>query len=235
MRHQLSILYCMTCVAIACFVLVPRDAGAQGYTYPTPLPQDQPYAPPAPEPEPVEKVKNHRGFQGGFNIGVPLFLNVDKEVIRPGADLHFFGGYDMGYVMFGVDLGAMWTPIDANKISGLPPGENPGRSPITRLYVGPEVRVQVPNKSPVLPYLAATFDINWWHFRETGFYCGFWSCTDVKIFRFTPGFTAKVGIAFRVKQGAHIDLGFKYSYSGAGDFFLRREQWITPYLGFFFR
>ena len=31
------------------------------------------------------------------------------------------------------------------------------------------------------------------------------------------------------------DIGAKYSYSGAGDFFLRREMWVTPYVGFFFR
>jgi hypothetical protein len=233
MRHQLNVFVCATCAAMTFFLA--GGVLAQGYSYPTPPPQDQPYGPPPAEPEPTPKVSAHRGFQGGFNIGVPIFLDVDTNVVRPGADLHFFGGYDMGYVMFGVDLGVMWTPIDGNQIPGLSPGENPGRHPLTRLYVAPEVRAQVPNKSPVLPYAAMTFDINWWHFRETGLGCSFWYCTQVNVFRFTPGFTAKLGIAFRIKQGAHIDLGVKYSYSGAGDFFLRREQWVTPYVGFFFR
>ena len=58
---------------------------------------------------------------------------------------------------------------------------------------------------------------------------------QVKVFRFTPGFTGKFGIAFRVSQGTYIDLGIKYSLSGAGDFFLRREQWVTPYLGILIR
>lgn len=236
MRHKLSVLFCATWVAyVASAFFVASSITAQGYSYPTPPPQDQPYAPPPAEPEPTPKVRTHRGFQGGFNIGVPLFLEVDTNVVRPGADLHFFGGYDMGYGMFGVDLGVMWTPIDSNQIPGLPPGQNPGRHPVTRLYVSPEVRVQVPNKSPVLPYAAMTFDINWWRFRETGVSCNFWYCTQVNVFRFTPGFTAKLGIAFRVKRGAHIDLGVKYSYSGAGDFFLRSRQWVTPYVGFFFR
>jgi hypothetical protein len=135
--------------------------------------------------------------------------------------------------MFGLDLGVMWTPIDLNKVPG---AVNGGRSPVTRLYFSPEVRVQVPNKSPILPYLAATFDVNWWRFRDTGTLCvGYWYCVQVKVFRFTPGFTGKFGIAFRVSQGTYIDLGIKYSLSGAGDFFLRREQWVTPYLGILIR
>jgi hypothetical protein len=230
--------WALCAIASATLVMSPgQRAAAQGYdySYPTPPPQDQPYNPPAPEPEPPkEKVSAHRGFQGGFNIGVPLWLNVDKNVVRPGADLHFFGGYDMGYAMFGVNLGVMWTPIDLNGAPGIPPGSG-GRNPLTRLYIAPEVRVQVPNPSPILPYLAMTFDINWWNFRETGIICNYWYCTQGNIFRFTPGFTAKFGIAFRVKRGAHIDVGAKYTYSGAGDFFLRKEMWVTPYLGFFFR
>lgn len=234
MDGKWAIVFAAACVAFS--TLTADEAGAQGYyRYPTPAPQSQPYEPSVAKPEPVEKVSAHRGFQGGFNIGVPIWLDVDAKVVRPGADLHFFGGYDMGYVMFGANLGAMWTPIDANQIAELPAGSSPGRSPVTRLYVAPEVRVQVPNKSPVLPYVAMTFDINWWHFRETGIACNFWYCTEVSVFRFTPGFTAKAGIAFRVKQGAHIDVGVKYALSGPGDFFLRREQWFTPYLGFFFR
>ncbi len=218
--------------ALLTAVLVTSSAVAQDYSYPTPPPQRRPYTTePAYPPPPSEKTSSHRGFQGGFNVGVPIWLDVDRNVVRPGADLHFFGGYDIGYVMFGLDLGAMWTPLDLNKIPNLPIGVNPGRSPVTRLYVAPEVRVQVPNKSPVLPYVGMTFDVNWWRFRETAIGCNFWYCTQVAVFRFTPGFTAKAGVAFRVKQGVHIDLGMKYSLSGPGDFFVRREQWVTPYLG----
>jgi len=211
-------------------------AVAQQYTYPTPLPQDQPWEPQAAEPTPEpEKVSSHRGFQGGFNIGAPVFLDVDRDVVRPGADLHFFGGYDMGYGLFGIDLGAMFTPIDLGDVPGVMPGSDPGRSPTTRLYFAPEVRVQVPNESPLLPYVAMTFDANWWHFRETEVACNFWYCAQVNVFRFTPGFTAKVGLAFRIKQGAHIDVGAKYSFSGTGSFFRDRQQWVTGYLGFFIR
>ena len=219
-------------------MLVGQSAVAQDYSYPTPPPQQPRYTTEpayAPAPPPKPKVSAHRGFQGGVNIGVPIFLDVDKDVVRPGADLHVFGGYDIGYAMFGLDLGAMWTPIDLNKVPDQLVGTNGGRSPVTRLYFAPEVRVQVPNKSPILPYLGVTFDINWWRFRETGVVCNYWYCTQVKVFRFTPGFTGKFGIAFRVNQGAYIDLGIKYSLSGAGKFFSRREQWVTPYLGILIR
>ncbi len=222
--------------ALLTAVLATANAVAQDYSYPTPPPQNQPYtAEPAYVPPPTEKASGHRGFQGGFNIGVPIWLDVDRDVVRPGADLHFFGGYDIGYAMFGLDLGAMWTPINLNNAAGIPVGTDAGRSPVTRLYFSPEVRVQVPNKSPILPYVGVTFDANWWRFRETAIGCNFWYCTQVKVFRFTPGFTAKAGVAFRMKQGIHIDLGLKYSLSGPGDFFLRREQWVTPYLGILIR
>lgn len=221
--------------ALALVGSVVANAQAQDYSYPRLPPPNESYAmepasPPASKNKPPP-VRKHRGLQGGLNIGVPLFLDVDRNVVRPGADIHGFGGYDMGYAMFGLDLGAMWTPIDLDKISTLAPGTNPGRSPVTRLYFAPEVRVQIPNQSRILPYVAITFDANWWQFRETDIGCGFWYCYQFKVFRFTPGFTAKGGLAFRVREGIHIDVGFKYSLSGPGNFFLRREQWITPYIG----
>jgi hypothetical protein len=213
--------------------LLAANAQAQDYSYPRLPPPGESYEaqPTPPPPSKAAPERKHRGLQGGLNIGVPLFLDVDKNVVRPGADIHGFGGYDMGYAMFGLDLGAMWTPIDLRKISTTTPNPNLERSPVTRLYFAPEVRVQVPNRSRLLPYVAITFDANWWQFRETQLACNFWYCTQVKKFRFTPGFSAKAGMAFRIREGMHIDVGFKYSLSGPGNFFLRREQWITPYIG----
>lgn len=221
--------------ALALVSSLTAGARAQDYSYPRLPPPNESYQtqsapPPSPKSKPPPERK-HRGLQGGLHIGVPLFLDVDKNVVRPGADIHGFGGYDIGYAMFGLDLGAMWSPIDLDRVSTLPPGENPGRSPVTRLYFAPEVRVQVPNRSRILPYVAITFDANWWQFRDTDLACNFWYCTQVKVFRFTPGFTAKGGMAFRIREGVHIDVGFKYSLSGPGNFFTRREQWMTPYVG----
>jgi len=188
-----------------------------------------------PPPSSAEQQAMHRGYQGAFNIGVPVWLNVDRDVVRPGADLNFFGGYDIGYAVFGLGLGAMWTPINFNSIPEAPPGSGYDRSPMTRLYFAPELRVQVPNNTPVLPYIGITFDANWWRVKETDIVCGWYYCARVAVFRFTPGMTAKVGMAFEVSRGTHIDIGFKYSLSGTGSFFFRREQWVTPYIGMLFR
>lgn len=223
-------------VALAAALLWVGASGvrAQDYSYPTPPPQNAP-PPPAPPEPPPPKVSEHRGLQGGVTIGVPVALDIDRDIVRPGADLQFFGGYDIGYMMFGLNLGVSWNPINFNEIPTVPPGVSPGRDPLTRLYFAPEVRAQIPNRSPIMPYVAATFDANWWHLRETAVGCNVWYCTQVAVFRFTPGFTAKAGIAIRLRGGNHVDVGVKYSLSGPGDFFNQRQQWVTPYVGYLVR
>ena len=183
----------------------------------------------------------HRGYQGSFSLGVPVFLNVDTNVVRPGADLNFFGGFDIGYAVFGLALGAMWTPMNLYNIPGAPAGAGYGRSPMTRLYFAPEVRVQVPNNTPILPYHRH-------HVRRElvarkrndipvcGGVCYFY-CARVAVFRFSPGHDGQGGRGLpRYPRGTHIDVGVKYSLSGTGQLqFLRREQWVTPYIGMLFR
>jgi len=188
-----------------------------------------------PPPSSAEQRAMHRGYQGSFSLGVPIFLNVDKDVVRPGADLNFFGGFDIGYAVFGLGLGAMWTPINFYNIPEASAGSGYSRHPMTRLYLAPELRLQVPNNTPMLPYLGITFDANWWRVHSSDIVCGWYYCTRYAIFRFTPGMTAKLGFAFEVSRGTHIDIGVKYSLSGTGSFFYRREQWITPYIGMLFR
>lgn len=172
------------------------------------------------------------GLMGSFTLGVPIWLDADRSVVRPGADLNFFGGVDIGYAVFGLALGAMWTPLNYYNIPG---GAGYSRSPMTRLYLAPELRVQVPNKSRLLPYLGITFDANWWRVRSTDIQCGVYYCRVHAVFLFTPGMTAKIGFAVRVSTGALIDVGVKYSLSGSGSFFSGREQWVTPYIGMMFR
>jgi opacity protein-like surface antigen len=188
-----------------------------------------------PAPSSETQPATQRGYQGSFSLGVPVFLKADKNVVRPGADLNAFGGYEIGYVAFGLGVGAMWTPINYYNIPGAPPNSGYGRSPQTRLYLAPELRVQVPNNSPILPYIGITFDANWWRTRSTDIVCGWYYCTAVSVFLFSPGMTAKFGVAFSVSPGTAIDIGVKYSLSGPGSFFLGRQQWITPYIGMLFR
>ncbi|MGB8329714.1 MAG: hypothetical protein WCE62_06270 [Polyangiales bacterium] len=230
--------FCSAAGAIA-LLFVTSVVSAQGaWSYEPPptqtyssRPVEQYPAPPASSREPLE-----RGLIGAFNIGVPIMLDVDSDVVRPGVDLNGFGGLDMEYVVFGLGAGAMWTPINSDQISGAPPGSGYGRSPMTRLYFSPEVRVQVPNKSPIVPYLGVTFDANWWRVHSYDVVaCGAFYCRTYAVFLFTPGMTAKVGFAFKVSDGTYIDVGAKYSLSGPGNFFPSRQQWVTPYAGILFR
>jgi len=221
-------------VALVVFAMAASNAAAQGaWSSPPPPSSTYPARPVehAPAPSPARQQAMHRGFQGAFHIGVPLWLDVDREVVRPGADLYLFGGYDMGYVAFGLGGGAMWTPIDFDRagVSGI------GRRPLTRLYLAPELRIQIPNTTPIMPYIGVTFDANWWRIAETDVVCGQFYCRRVAVFLFSPGMTAKFGLAFRVLQGTYLDFGVKYSLTGPGQFFQRREQWITPYFGMLFR
>ena len=183
--------------------------------------------PPATSELPEEGVKTK--FNWAMTIGVPIWLDVPLSVVRPGADLSWVGGVDIGYAVFGFGIGVMWTPIDLRNFTD-DNGQTGGQSPVTRLYFFPEVRLQVPNDSVVLPYISGAFDVNWWNFRETGLTCGFWFCNRSSVYRFTPGFTGQVGLAFEIKRGVKFDLGMKYSFTGKGDFFVESRWWLTPYV-----
>jgi hypothetical protein len=217
---------------------LPASIGAAQWDASQAPPPDQAQAAPdqaQAAPPPTHQLKQEgiqKLFQWSLNIGVPVFLNVDLQRVRPGADLGWVGGLDIGYVVFGFGVGVMWTPIDLNGY--MDDNGNTymgGRSPLTRLYFFPEIRFQVPNDSIVLPYLTGAFDVNWWNFKETGLVCGFWFCSTSSIYRFTPGFTSKVGLAFELKRGVKLDVGMKWSMSGKGDFFAETRWWLTPYLG----
>jgi hypothetical protein len=224
---------------VLALLLFTSDASAQGaWSSPSPTttyssrPVEQYPAPPSSS----KKHSLERGVIGAVNLGVPIMLNVDSDVVRPGADLSGFGGVDMEYVVFGLGAGVMWTPIDSNQIPGAPSGAGYGRSPMTRLYFSPEVRAQLPNKSPIVPYLGVSFDANWWHVHDYDVVvCGAFYCGTYAIFLFTPSMTAKLGLAFEVSDGTHIDVGVKYSLSGPGNLFPDRQQWVTPYVGMLFR
>ncbi|MGB5368562.1 MAG: hypothetical protein WBN14_20035, partial [Polyangiales bacterium] len=57
-------------------------------------------------------------FQGGVEVGVPIYFNVDHEIVKPGASFTGWAGFDIGWVVFDFAFGLQWTPIDTNKIPG---------------------------------------------------------------------------------------------------------------------
>jgi len=172
-------------------------------------------------------------FQGGVKVGVPIFLNVDHEIVRPGASLQGWGGFDIGWVVFEFGVGLMWTPIQTNKVPGaLFPS---GLEPLVRLHFSPGVRFQVPTIDAVLPYLTGAFDANLWSFEALGAGCGWYYCRDDSLGQFAPGFTGKAGLGIHLKNAMYLDVGFQYSMSGKGNFFNRMQWWAEPFIGFIYR
>jgi len=193
------------------------------------------------ETPPLQEPQNQKkgldvGFTWSLGIGVPIVLDVPREVVRPGANIFFFGGADFGFFIIGGAAGLQWNPIelDGVNVGGVVLS---GRSPLTRIYLSvPEVRFQVPGLKVVLPYISGSFDMNFWNFRETEVACGYWYCSNVAVYRFTPGFTGRAGLAFHIRDsGVHIDAGFQYSFTGKGNFFPETGWWLQPYVGILVR
>jgi hypothetical protein len=177
---------------------------------------------------------------GSFDLGVPVVLDVDRALIRPGANLHAQGGLDLGYVALFLHGGWRWIPVDFDRASDDHPeyaGE--GRDPLKNPYFGFGVRVQVPNRSRLIPYLSASVDFNWWNFRESDVACAggyyYWYCNDYNVYTFTPGFSGRLGSLVHVRHGVYADFGLGVSMSLEGDFFDRNEVWFEPFLGIAYR
>ncbi len=169
----------------------------------------------------------------GATLGVPIFFNVDRDVVRPGADMYAWVGLDIGWLVFAAGFGASWNPINLDKVPG---GEGFGRSPLTRIYLTPEIRFQVPKAKAVLPYLSGAFDANWWKHRDVqSLSCNFWYCSNRARFQFAPGFTGKVGMGIKAGERIYVDVGMKYSFTGAGNFFSSTLFWLTPFVGVIYR
>ncbi|MGF1465475.1 MAG: hypothetical protein ACFCGT_05015 [Sandaracinaceae bacterium] len=170
---------------------------------------------------------------GAFTIGVPLMSNLGARggVVRPGANLALRGGIDWGY--FGVlfQFGAMWIPIDFGQ-STIPEERFLGRSPVTRLYGSLGARLQAPHRR-ITPYAELLFDFNAFNFREVATGCGWWYCTTFNVYRFTPGWTSRIGANITIRPPVAIDVGCSFAFSYPGDFFgsAGSQYWLEPYLG----
>ena len=193
-------------------------------------------APPSVQTMPVRQDRTPNvGLMWAFQVGVPIFLDVDRSIEKAGGDLSFFAGADFGYFVVGGVMGVGWNPVDVDGV--VVDGTTlSGRSPLHRIFLSlPEVRVQIPDLKVLLPYISGSFDMNWWNFRETAVACGFYYCTRFAVYRFTPGFTGRAGMGFDIKRGIHLDVGLRYSFTGKGDFFQRSRWWLTPYIGILVR
>lgn len=172
-------------------------------------------------------------FQGGVKLGVPLFLNVDRDIVKPGASITGWGGFDIGWVVFDFALGLQWTPIDTNNIPDIV--QPTGFEPLIRWFFSPGVRFQVPTIDAVLPYVTAAFDVNMFSLAALAADCNWYYCRDDGRAQFTPGFTGKAGLGIHLKKAMYLDIGFQYSMSGQGQFFDRSQWWLEPFVGFIYR
>ena len=164
---------------------------------------------------------------------MPVFFNVDHEIVRPGASFTGWAGFDIGWVVFDFAFGLQWTPIDTNKIPG---ALNPsGLEPLVRLSFSPGIRFQIPLFDAVLPYVTGSFDANLWSFAAIGRGCGWYYCREDSRGQFAPGFSGKAGLGIHLKGSIFLDVGFQYSMSGTRDFFERRQWWAEPFIGFIYR
>ncbi len=182
--------------------------------------------------EPGGKKPLEVSFTWSIGIGVPIFLDVPRDNVRPGANIFFFGGADFGFFIIGGAAGLQWNPIDLDGIN-VGGAILSGRQPLTRIHLSiPEVRFQIPDLPVVLPYLSGSFDMNFWNFAETTIGCGYWYCSQYSVYRFTPGFSGKAGVGFEIKKsGVYIDVAFQYSFTGKGNFFEESGWWLAPVMG----
>jgi hypothetical protein len=174
-------------------------------------------------------------FQGGVKLGVPIFLDVDRDIVKPGASITAWGGFDIGWVVFDFGLGLQWMPTDTNEIPEGAILQPSGFEPLVRFSFSPGVRFQVPNIDAVLPYITGAFDANLWTFEALGAGCAWYYCRDDGRARFAPGFTGKAGLGIHLKNAMYLDVGFQYSMSGKGDFFNSTQWWVEPFIGFIYR
>lgn len=187
------------------------------------------------QPQAARRTRKYSAFSG-VDIGVPVVLDVDRELIRPGANLHLQGGVDLGYFAGFLHGGFRWIPVDFDRAdqAGHDTYGGAGRQPLKNPYFGLGIRLQAPNPSRVLPYVSGSFDFNFWNFSETDVACVgyiYWWCNSYDVYRFTPGFSGRAGIAVDLAAGLYIDLGVGMSMSFEGDFFDENMTWMEPYLG----
>jgi opacity protein-like surface antigen len=196
-------------------------------------------APAAPPPEPTAGVPVLAGYARNawlvsqFHVGVPLLLDTDRDVVRPGANLggrfsvanRYFGG--------GIHGSFQWIPIEGGRAVA-PVIQAPERMPLRRATFGPFVSAEIPSPATFTPYLHAGFDFNFWNYDDNALVCDFWQCTSSNVYRFTPGLhgrlAGKIELARRAK--VFLDLGLEAGVSFPGSFFSETQAWITPYLGF---
>lgn len=164
----------------------------------------------------------------GMNLGVMIWNDVDRDIVKPGAALTARLGFDFKYFVPQMEFGLRWTAIDPSKLDPLLQ-----RDPLRSIVFALGSRFQVPNQSRVTPYADVMFDMNWWNYREVSNpSCVSYYCNSVAKYRFTPGFRGRLGMLIRATDLFEVELGFGAAFSFRGSFFIQNRSWLEPYVGF---
>ncbi len=173
--------------------------------------------------------RTYRGPSGilGFQGGVPIFVggDVDRDVVKAGGSILGFGGVDFGYGTVELEVGWMGNPTSP-----------PGFDSVTaqRVVLGVGGRVQVPNRSAVLPFIGFGFASQWWKYDLPGG-CTELFCSTGGRFRFAPGLNVRAGVSFLLGDVAAIEIGVRYNVSfDTNSIATGTLQFVEPTLGFRF-
>jgi hypothetical protein len=231
------------CLTLA-WALAPSVATAQWGAGALPEEQSPPpgtevASAPPPAPVPVRYAAAPRAYWilWNFNLGVPILLDSDRDVVRPGANLNARLAFTTRFIGGGIQGAWQWVPIDLDA-SRAPGVQGVGRDPMRRGSFGPFLHLQAPTRIGFTPYAQGGFDMNFWNFRERAVYCDYWVCYTRDVYRFTPGFHGRFGGQFAMGGASsrlHLDLGVEIGMSFPGEFFVENQPWVTPYLGMSFK
>ena len=175
---------------------------------------------------PKDPTQHRRGPVGSLYVGVPLMNKVNREVVRPGGSIDFRGGIDLGYFVPEFEMGFMGMPFKARKIDS-----SYDNGTLKQFYFGFGGRLQIPNNTPVLPYVAGAFDFQFWNLYDTYVGCSYWYCYEQNEYSFTPGFTGRAGLAIRFNAHIALDLNLRVGMSFRGAVFDESRSWLQPSLG----
>ena len=164
---------------------------------------------------------------------MPIFLNVDRDIVKPGLSFTGWGGFDIGWVVFDFGLGLQWTGIDTNKIPNVvqPSGLRAAHTLV--LLAGRAIPSAQRRGSAAVHHRRIRCEPLELRIPRAG--CGWYYCRDDSRAQFAPGFSGKAGLGIHLKNAMYLDVGFQYSMSGKGDFFNSTQWWVEPFVGFIYR